>query len=107
MLAPGNDAVYVLTFQQTQGTIESLPLAGGPASVLATSQPDAEYPVTDGAYLYWVTFAIGSSSIMTLPLSGGTPTTLVSSADVGGAYVDVGFSDASASASTTYVDGGR
>ncbi len=66
-----------MTEDAVNGTVYGVPLDGGPAVTLATSQHDARFMAVDGANLYWADFNNGASgTIMRVPIGGGTPITI-------------------------------
>ena len=58
---------------QPQGEIRSMPLAGGPSTLLASNVIVGELYL-DGSTLYYVTNdGTGNSSLLAIPVTGGTP----------------------------------
>ena len=96
-IAHDGSTLYGMTYfggTYGDGTVFSVPVAGGPVTTLASfNNTDGEHPeggVTlsaDGSTLYGATYQGGTSgggTVFSLPVTGGTPTTLVS---LGGARV--------------------
>jgi hypothetical protein len=59
------------------GTVMSVPLAGGTPRTLASGQSGASGIAVDATRVYWMTTSSGGA-VVELPLAGGSPTTLVS-----------------------------
>lgn len=79
--AGGNIATDGTSIYMTRGTeVDSMPLAGGPLTLLVDNQPDAWGVATDGAFVYWSDQnwqVAGSSTINRTPVGGGAAETLV------------------------------
>ena len=72
-LAVNADTLFWGTYpNQTQGEIRSMPLAGGPSTLLASNVIVSELYL-DGATLYYVTNdRTGNASLLAIPATGGT-----------------------------------
>ena len=73
-LAVNADTLFWGTYpNQTQGEIRSMPLAGGPSTLLASNVIVGELYL-DGSTLYYVTNdRTGNASLLAIPVTGGTP----------------------------------
>ncbi len=61
------------------GDVMSVPVGGGPPTVLASGLPGPSSVAVDGKSVYWIAALLqGASAVMKLPAGGGTPVTLVS-----------------------------
>src|SRR5207249_237973 len=69
------DATNVYWTNPFEGTVVTVPLAGGAAHVLASGQSLVSGLAVDATTVYWAT----TISIMSLPRAGGSPITLYSS----------------------------
>lgn len=61
------------------GTIVSVPIAGGVETVLATGQSTPYGIAVDSNYVYWVTY--NGDTVMRVPIGGGTPVQMAGSQD--------------------------
>jgi hypothetical protein len=66
----------------TTGSVNRMPLGGGPVTQLATGQDDPISIAVDGTHVYWINRGtppyVGTGSVNEVPLGGGSVTTLVS-----------------------------
>jgi hypothetical protein len=96
-LAPASDALYLLSrgamTPPYPTDVVSQPLTGGPTTIVAPGQDDAELLTTDDTYLYWQFES--SQEIVVMPISGGAPSTLVSAAEEGFDAVGIAVADGS------------
>lgn len=82
-LAVTADTIFWGTYpNQTQGEIRSMPLAGGPSTLLAQNVIVTELYL-DGATLYYVSSdRSGSTSLFAVPATGGTARTLATGSEI-------------------------
>ena len=59
------------------GTVNAMPIGGGPITTLATGPGYAEFLVEDSGYLFWSAgLDTNDGAILKMPVTGGTPTVL-------------------------------
>jgi len=89
-LAVNADTLFWGTYpNQTLGEVRSMPLAGGPSTLLAANVIVSQLHL-DGSTLYYVTNdRSGGSSLLAIPATGGTPRTIATGSQIGSqiAYV--------------------
>ncbi|AKT39428.1 hypothetical protein [Chondromyces crocatus] len=81
-VALGNGGIYWTVASANVGSIQFLPLAGGPPAPIAEQQDLPLYLATDTEHVYWVNTAAGPS-IARAPLAGGAVDVLGSSPSAG------------------------
>jgi hypothetical protein len=88
-LAVNADTLFWGTYpNQTPGEIRSMPLAGGPSTLLASNVVITEL-FLDGSTLYYVTNdRTGNASLLAIPATGGTSRTVATGSRIAGITAD-------------------